>query len=137
MNRQWLIVIVDPAKHRQRLTQNFHIGEYMCRDGSTLILIDKRLSEGLQRMRDDIKKPITITSAFRTPEHNKAIGGAQPSQTSEGSQHLFGKAADIVVAGMTPAQVAAVARRHGFTGIGTYRTFTHVDVRDKPAEWRG
>lgn len=126
-----LITIVLESKHRQRLTPNFYIGEFMCRDGSTLILIDKRLSEGLQRIRAIIGKPVIITSAFRTPEHNAAVGGADESR------HKTGQAADIVVQGMTPDQVADIARQVGFRGIGIYRTFTHVDVRDAPAEWRG
>lgn len=131
-----MIHIVDEAKHRQRLTPNFFIGEYMCRDGSTTIMIDKRLAEGLQAMRNIIGKPIIITSAYRTPEHNKAVGGAQPSTTSLGSQHLYGKAADITVRGMSGDQLAQVARQVGFTGIGVAGTWCHVDVRDIPAEWR-
>ena len=134
--RQHLIVITYAAKHRQRLTPNFYIGEFMCRDGSTLILIDKRLAEGLQKIRDKVGKPVIITSAFRTPEHNIAVKGAQPTDDSEGSQHLYGKAADISVQGMTGQQLANIARAVGFTGIGIAGTWCHVDVRDEKAEWR-
>ena len=128
--RQWLIVITRARQHWQRLTPDFYIGEYMCRDGSTMILIDKRLSEGLQGMRDYLRRPILIISAFRTPEHNAAVGGA------EHSEHMTGKAADIHITGMTGQQIADTARRFGFTGIGIASTWAHVDVRDTPAEWR-
>ena len=46
---------------------------------------------------------MTINSAYRTPAHNKAVGGAT------GSQHVKGTAADIVVAGAAPLEVAQYA----------------------------
>ncbi len=85
----------------------------------------------LQLFRDRLGKPITITSGYRCPAHNKAVGGAKESQ------HLLGKAADIVVKGMSPATVAEHAEAIGFGGIGRYATFTHVDVRAGRARWSG
>ena len=134
--RQLTIIIAAWYKHREKLTNNFWIGEFACRDGTEGIIIDKRLAEGLQRMRDIVGKPIVITSGYRNPEHNRAVGGALPSPTSEGSQHLYGKGADIAVVGMTGDQLATIARQVGFTGIGVASTWIHVDVRDIPAEWR-
>ena len=134
--RQLTIIITGWHKHWEKLTNHFWIGEFACRDGTEGIIIDKRLAEGLQRMREIIGKPIVITSGYRNPEHNRAIGGAVPSPASEGSQHLYGKAADIAVVGMSGERLASVARQAGFTGIGIARTWCHVDVRDTPAEWR-
>jgi hypothetical protein len=54
----------------------------------------------LQPLRDAIDRPITVTSGFRSPKVNAAVGGAATSQ------HLRGEAADIRVEGMTPLQVA-------------------------------
>lgn len=55
-----------------------------------------RLSFGvlniLQPLRDYLNKPIRITSGFRSPEINKAVGGVH------NSQHMTGNAADIVLA---------------------------------------
>jgi hypothetical protein len=47
------------------------------------------LLQALNRVREEFKKPIIVTSGFRCPDHNKAIGGAIKSQ------HLQGTAADI------------------------------------------
>lgn len=47
----------------------------------------------LQPVRNYLKEPLRVTSGFRSTKLNKAIGGARKSQ------HLEGKAADIVCSG--------------------------------------
>ena len=48
-------------------------------------------------------------------------------------------AADISVKGQTPAAVAAFARQlmPDWGGVGIYKTFTHIDVRETQANWLG
>lgn len=48
----------------------------------------------LQPAREELKRPILVSSGFRCPELNQAVGGVV------NSQHLRGLAADIVCAGM-------------------------------------
>jgi len=105
-----------------KLSKNFAIGEFACADGSRDITVDYELVQLLQKLREAIGKPITITSGYRTATYNKKCGGISTSM------HLLGKAADIKIAGMTPYQVALAADKIGFKGIGVYPTFTHVDV---------
>ena len=78
-------------------------------------------------------KPITIVSGYRSPAHNKAVGGAK------NSQHVKGRAADIKVEGAHPSVVAQVAEKvfGWLSGIGVYETFTHCDVRLGHARWKG
>lgn len=59
----------------------------------------KRLAAFLEALRAYLGKPVTINSAYRSPEVNAAIKG------SKTSQHCHGTAADIRVAGMVPDQV--------------------------------
>ncbi|SHI74741.1 Peptidase M15 [Geosporobacter subterraneus DSM 17957] len=112
-----------------KISENFSLHEFECRDGSNLVKLDEELIDKLQKLRVLVGKPIIVNSGYRTPEYNAKIGGAPKSQ------HMEGKAADIRVTGVTPVQVAKLAKQVGFRGVGIYDTFTHVDVRATPTEW--
>lgn len=58
----------------------------------------------LQPLRDVIGLSITISSGYRPPELNRLIGG------STTSAHPYGRAADIIINGMTPLDVAKTIR---------------------------
>ena len=116
----------------KRVSTNFKVKEFACQDGTDPIFIDSELVEILQKIRTHFKKPVTITSAYRTPPHNKSCGGTTYSQ------HLYGKAADIKVQGIAPKDVAKYAETLlGDGGIGIYNTFTHIDVRTTKSRWQG
>lgn len=72
-----------------KLSANFTVKEFACKDGSDSVLVDTALVEVLQKIRDYFGKPVIINSAYRTPEHNRKVGG------SSGSYHVKGMAADI------------------------------------------
>lgn len=117
----------------KKLSANFKVREFACTDGSDPIFIDSDLVNVLQKIRTYFGKSVTITSAYRTPSRNKAVGGEAYSQ------HLYGKAADIKVNGVTPKKVAAYAETllKNKGGIGIYSTFTHIDVRATKSRWNG
>jgi uncharacterized protein YcbK (DUF882 family) len=102
--------------------KNFTPKEISCK-GSGLILVDPYSMDCLQKMRIFIRKPLIINSAYRSPEHNKAIGG------SPKSQHVLGKAFDIrITPDVSRETISRYARLSGFKGIGDYNTFVHVDT---------
>ena len=70
------------------LSPHFCVREFRCKDGSDPVFIDTALAELLERIREHFGKPVTITSAYRTPAHNAKAGGAKFSQ------HMYGRAAD-------------------------------------------
>ena len=117
----------------KKLSENFRVREFACTDGSDPIFVDSELVTVLQKIRSHFGKPITITSAYRTPTRNDKVGGATYSY------HLYGMAADIKISGVSPAKVAAYAETilKNKGGVGIYATFTHIDIREKKARWKG
>lgn len=111
---------------------SFSPQEIACR-GTGKILIDPSAMDRLQALRDEIGKPIILNSAYRSPEHNRKVGGAKRSK------HLDGVAFDCRMDNHDPQEFMAAARRHGFNGIGEYPVlgFCHIDARATPANWTG
>ena len=117
----------------KKLATNFKVKEFACKDGSDPIFIAPELVEILQKIRTHFGKAVTINSAYRTASYNKKVGGATYSQ------HCYGMAADIKVAGVAPKDVADYVKNlmPNKGGIGRYSTFTHVDVREVKSRWNG
>jgi len=122
------------------MTKNFKRQEFFCKCGCSIP--DRiqsnvwALAQELQVLRDEVKKPIKIMSGYRCKTHNTKVGGAKQSQ------HMTGRAADIIVEGMDSSEVAdtietliSVGRmREG--GLGRYAGFTHYDIRGAKARWQ-
>lgn len=122
----------DGAK---KLSSNFQVKEFACKDGSDAVLVAPRLVMVLQSIRDHFGAPITINSAYRTPQYNDKVGGAAQSQ------HCYGTAADITVKGVSVSKVAEYARKimPDWGGVGVYaqQGFTHIDIRETRSDWAG
>lgn len=104
---------------RIQLSPNFYLDEFTrsevaARAGiaievevnSTIFINLKRLCADLLQPLRDALGPVHITSGYRPPRVNKLVGG------SKTSSHLEGLAADIVVTGYTPLEVACWLRDH-------------------------
>lgn len=114
------------------LTKNFQVKEFACKDNSDKILIDTDLVDILQKVRDHFNQPVTLNSAYRSPSHNRAVGGVS------NSQHVYGTAADTVVKNVSPVEVSKYVEflMSDRGGIGLYTTFTHIDVRSWRSRWQ-
>lgn len=121
-----------------KLTTNFNLSEFNKHGfviSDTVFQNIFALAKNLQVLRDEVGKPIKITSGYRSPEHNAKVGGVKSSR------HLTGEAADFKIAGMTPKEVAAViekliaAGKMEEGGIGIYSTWVHYDHRNVKARW--
>ena len=121
-----------------KLTNNFNLNEFNKHNfplTETILRNIQELAKNLQVLRDEVKKPIKITSGYRDPSFNKKIGGATQSR------HITGEAADLKIEGYTPKQVAAIIEKLIASGkmkqggLGIYSTWIHYDVRGTKARW--
>jgi len=75
---------------------DFSPADIACR-GTAKLLINKPVLDSLQALRDRLGKPRTVRSAYRSPEHNRAVGDATRSKD------LDGAAFDIAMMNHAPA----------------------------------
>ena len=121
-----------------KLTENFSKSEFDSKDGAEMpeeVLENvKELAKNLQIIREAIGMSISINSGYRSPAHNKSVGGATRSQ------HLTGKAADIKTR-MKPSVLHKIILglinegRISEGGVGLYNSFVHYDIRGEKARW--
>ena len=109
---------------------NFTRDEFACGCGCGFDDVDPLIVTTLQRLRDEVKRPVIVNSGCRCRSHNAAVKGAPQSQ------HMRGKAADIRIDGMTSRQIFDVIRRLYLDGelyVGYVYAINgrsvHVDVR--------
>ena len=123
---------------KTKLSANFNSPEFDCNGNGccTETVIDPKLVEILQKIRTHFGAAVTVNSGYRCPTYNSKVS------KSTKSKHTMGMAADIVVKGKTPREVAQYCESIGIKGIGLYETdkdghFVHVDTRTTKAFWYG
>ena len=114
-----------------RISEFFMRTEMACNCGCGFDTVDVETLALLDAVRVHFDSPVIVNSGCRCAAYNKSIGGAR------NSQHKLGRAADIRVVGVEPADVYDwIAANYPHASLGHYQTFTHVDTRtDGPARW--
>jgi zinc D-Ala-D-Ala carboxypeptidase len=109
---------------------DFSPQEMACRGTGKLLIVPEAMDK-LQALRTKLGKPMIVNSAYRSPEHNRSVGGASQSK------HMRGLAFDVRMENHDPEEYIAAALAVGFNGIGTYprQNFIHVDVRPSRGAW--
>lgn len=119
-----MILFLNDNTKNIKVSENFRVKEFACKDGSNVVIINEELVRILQDIRNHFAKPVIINSAYRTPSWNKHVGG-----TTE-SYHMVGMAADIVIRGISSTEIAKYASEiMDRGGVIKYTNFVHVDVR--------
>ena len=116
-----------------QLSPHFNVMEFRCQcGGNHETLISSELIEKLEALYATLNcSKIIVTSGYRCPDHDKAVGG-----TSSG-QHTKGTAADVCCYGqdgqpISSKTVCCKAQDLGFGGIANITSsyqYTHLDVR--------
>ncbi len=99
---------------------------YAAYSNTVIACFPEKLRAALNTIAEHYGKDVEVTSGHRT-------------NGRRGSYHRKCMAADIRVAGVTPAQLATFAKSlEGLNGVGSYHhnDVVHVDVRDYEMSWR-
>jgi len=129
----------DPA----RATENFSWREFYCPLAKSLPLTDLAFHHvsKLQLLSEELGRGLRVNSGYRSPEHNVRVGGATQSMHLEFASDVtpispFGNDEERVD---WLDKIASIAEDLGFSGIGRYNSFVHLDCRafiDRPqARW--
>lgn len=115
----------------------FDTKEFESKDGKASpfdeTVVKRELIVLLNAIRSRYGKPVVVTSGYRSPEHNEAVGGVK------NSYHTLGLAADIRPLNENRSDLTMFQKicdelnPHG--GVGFYDTFCHVDIRGERARW--
>lgn len=125
-----------PPRADDKLTDHFRWGEFAAAGGplpppqrwteyvrlATLYLEPLRRAFGV----------CTVHSGYRTPAHNREVGGA-PRSVHMANWDPPAVAADVSFQSGTPREWYEAAQRLGPGGLGIYSTHIHVDSRRGPA----
>ena len=121
-----------------RASDHFLWKEFYCPDAKMVPVSDLTLNhvEKLEKLRLAFGKPLRVNSGYRSPSWNANVGGA------ERSMHLE-FATDLAPTGGIDAEslhlIYRLGKELGFSGIGRYATFVHLDCREfigrTRAEW--
>lgn len=135
------------------LTNNFSRKEFACKCGCGFDTVDIKTILALQSCVDHYKSTtnktvsMTINCGCRCKKHNDSLRalfvsskGKQGEDTAPNSQHIYGRAADIMLMvdhKQVSAKEVSAYFKENFKelSVGTYASFTHVDSRTGDAKF--
>lgn len=109
---------------------HFSDSELRCRCGCGRMDMDENFMKRLVALRKRLGFPMRVTSAYRCPAHDAAVGG---SSTPGEGPHALGRAVDIALVGERVPILLKLALGSGFTGFGLRQKgpwderFIHLD----------
>ena len=127
------------------ITKNFSVDEMMCHCGCGEDSMDMDFMDILQNIREDMNRPLKISSGVRCAKHNSIV-----SSTGSNGPHVprkeGTKASDILISGADALRLVDIARKHGISGVGISqrgphaKRFIHIDTlsddkHPRPTMW--
>lgn len=131
-----------------KISVHFDDSEFACNDANSTPVPDHlrdnllALCQMLEKVRLYCGVSLHIVSGYRTPTHNRKVGGAK------GSTHLTAEGADVRCKAMPPKELHATVLEMvsrgllpALGGIGLYPGWVHLDTRKAPdghlRKWTG
>lgn len=113
------------------ISAHFSRKEFACSDNCGFNACDIELVDVLEKVRERFGRPVIVHCGCRCLDKNKSVG------SKDTSKHIRGIACDFHIDSVTPLEIAGYLETimPDFGGIGVYKTFNHVDIRDNKARW--
>ena len=112
-------------------TKNFKVSEFACHCGCGYNIIDQRVIDMAQTIREALGVPVRVNSGCRCDKNNSRAGGVK------GSVHTKGKAADLSCSlgaqkmFETVKRLKAEGKLPDLEYCIRYKTFIHIDCGKK------
>ena len=112
-------------------SNNFNVSEFSCKCGCGFNIIDQRIINMAQTIRDALGVPVKVNSGCRCDKHNAKVGGVK------GSKHTKGLAADLSCSLGAAKMFDTVKALHAQGKLQDldycikYKTFIHIDCGGK------
>ena len=112
-------------------TINFNVHEFSCKCGCGFNIIDQRIIDMAQIIREALGVPVRVNSGCRCEKHNANVKGVK------GSKHTKGLAADLSCELGSQKLFDTVKNLHALGKLPDlnycirYRTFIHIDCGGK------
>ena len=111
---------------------NFTIDELKCKHTGECNM-HPEMMRILQEIRDDIKRPLFVSSGFRSVKHPVEVSKEKPGE------HTLGMAVDLIAYGTNALEIISRAQAKGICRIGVHQKgnansrFVHLGIADKYA----
>ncbi|MEK6952959.1 MAG: D-Ala-D-Ala carboxypeptidase family metallohydrolase [Nanoarchaeota archaeon] len=122
----------------RKVSEHFTLRELVSSSGelSEYARLDPELISGLEKLRQEVGKPIRVNSGYRSKARQYSLISKNKTNAKK-SRHCSGEAVDIFVKGMRGKDLAIIARElFPKAGIGRGKNFIHLDFRRYRADWR-
>ena len=112
-------------------TKNFNVSEFTCKCGCGFNIIDQRILNMAQTIRDALGVPVKVNSGCRCEKHNTRVKGVK------NSKHIKGFAADLSCCLGSSKMFETVKKLHSQGKLPDldfckkYKTWIHIDCGGK------
>lgn len=130
--------MIKIINENEKVSAHFKVRELKCKDGTINVNVITVCREKLEPLRVLAGVPFVPTSSYRSLSYNRTL-----KDSSDSSQHILGTAFDIVWSSALKKKFGTQEKfrdfcvENGVKGFGFYKTFCHIDWREKYDEKRG
>lgn len=125
-----IVMIINEHDLEKEIIPHFRIKEFICKDGSYELILSPKILIMTNILRTFYDEPITVTSAYRTVYHNKAVGG------HEKSRHLKGEAIDFLLPkGKQDRHTLIYLCKKIFPHTIEGDEYIHCSLKNEPYNW--